>query len=463
MKPFLDNDFMLKTETAKILYHEYASKMPIIDYHCHLNPKEIYENKPFSNLSKVWLGGDHYKWRLMRANGVDESYITGKKPDYEKFLKWAEVVPYLVGSPLYHWTHLELKRFFKIDKLLNKETAKEIYDEANKVLKELTPKKFIELSNVKIVCTTDDPTDDLEYHKLLSKESNSFKVLPAFRPDKAINIELSWFNDWINKLSSVVGYHINELTDLEKALEDRMDYFKENGCGLSDHGLDSIYYLESTKEEVELIFKKARKKEKLSLNEVKKYKGYMLVFLGKAYHQREFVQQYHIGALRNNNKRMLDLLGPDTGYDAINDDQIAKPLSDILNALDCTDQLPKTIIYALNQSDHDIVVTLMQSFQDGKTPGKLQCGSAWWFNDHIDGMKKQMKALANNGLLSRFVGMLTDSRSFLSYPRHEYFRRLLCDIIGDWVEEGLFPNDIPLLGQIVQDISYNNADKYFQM
>lgn len=463
MKPFLDNNFMLKTETAKILYHEYASKMPIIDYHCHLNPKEIYENKPFSNLSKVWLGGDHYKWRLMRANGVDESYITGDKPDYEKFLKWAEVVPYLVGSPLYHWTHLELKRFFKIDKLLNKETAKEIYDEANKVLKELTPKKFIELSNVKIVCTTDDPTDDLEYHKLLSKESNSFKVLPAFRPDKAINIELSWFNDWINKLSSVVGYHINELTDLEKALEERMDYFKENGCGLSDHGLDSIYYLESTKEEVELIFKKARKKEKLSLNEVKKYKGYMLVFLGKAYHQREFVQQYHIGALRNNNKRMLDLLGPDTGYDAINDDQIAKPLSDILNALDCTDQLPKTIIYALNQSDHDIVVTLMQSFQDGKTPGKLQCGSAWWFNDHIDGMKKQMKALANNGLLSRFVGMLTDSRSFLSYPRHEYFRRLLCDIIGDWVEEGLFPNDIPLLGQIVQDISYNNADKYFQM
>ncbi len=463
MKPFLDKDFMLNSETAKKLYHEHAAKMPIIDYHCHLNPKEIYENKPFENLAKVWLGGDHYKWRLMRANGVDEAFITGDKPDYEKFLKWAEVVPYLVGSPLYHWTHLELQRFFSIQTLLNKDTAKSIYEEANKQLIHLTPKKFIEMSNVKIVCTTDDPTDDLHYHQLLKKENNSFKVLPAFRPDKAINIELSWFNDWVNKLSSVVGYRIDDLDSLEKALEERMDYFTENGCSLSDHGLDSIFYVESSKEEIETIFKKARNNEQLSEVEIKKYKGHVLVFLGKAYHKRQWVQQYHIGALRNNNLRMLKQLGPDTGYDAINDDPIAKPLSQILNKLEENDQLPKTIIYALNSRDHDIVVTLMQAFQDGKVSGKLQCGSAWWFNDHIDGMKKQMIALANNGLLSQFVGMLTDSRSFLSYPRHEYFRRLVCDLIGTWVEEGLFPNDEVLLGEVVRNISYENANKYFKM
>ncbi|CCV65861.1 Uronate isomerase/glucuronate isomerase [Paracholeplasma brassicae] len=463
MKPFLDKDFMLNSETAKKLYHEHAAKMPIIDYHCHLNPKEIYENKPFENLAKVWLGGDHYKWRLMRANGVDEAYITGDKPDYEKFLKWAEVVPYLVGSPLYHWTHLELQRFFSIQTLLNKDTAKSIYEEANKQLIHLTPKKFIEMSNVKIVCTTDDPTDDLHYHQLLKNENNSFKVLPAFRPDKAINIELSWFNEWVNKLSSVVGYRIDDLDSLEKALEERMDYFTENGCSLSDHGLDSIVYVESSKEQIEKIFKKARNNEPLSENEIKQYKGHVLVFLGKAYHKRQWVQQYHIGALRNNNSRMLKLLGPDTGYDAINDDPIAKPLSQILNKLEENDQLPKTIIYALNSRDHDIVVTLMQAFQDGKVSGKLQCGSAWWFNDHIDGMKKQMIALANNGLLSQFVGMLTDSRSFLSYPRHEYFRRLVCDLIGTWVEEGLFPNDEVLLGEVVRNISYENANKYFKM
>ncbi|HBT59703.1 MAG TPA: glucuronate isomerase [Acholeplasmataceae bacterium] len=463
MKPFLDKDFMLNSETAKKLYHEHAAKMPIIDYHCHLNPKEIYENRPFENLAKVWLGGDHYKWRLMRANGVDEAYITGDKPDYEKFLKWAEVVPYLVGSPLYHWTHLELQRFFSIQTLLNKDTAKSIYEEANKQLIHLTPKKFIEMSHVKIVCTTDDPTDDLHYHQLLKNENNSFKVLPAFRPDKAINIELSWFNDWVNKLSTVVGYRINDLDSLEKALEERMDYFTENGCSLSDHGLDSIVYVESSKEQIEKIFKKARNNEPLSENEIKQYKGHVLVFLGKAYHKRQWVQQYHIGALRNNNLRMLKQLGPDTGYDAINDDPIAKPLSQILNKLEENDQLPKTIIYALNSRDHDIVVTLMQAFQDGKVSGKLQCGSAWWFNDHIDGMKKQMVALANNGLLSQFVGMLTDSRSFLSYPRHEYFRRLVCDLIGSWVEEGLFPNDEVLLGEVVRNISYENANKYFKM
>ena len=463
MKPFMDQDFLLNSEVAKTLYHQYAAKMPIIDYHCHLNPKEIYENKPFENLSKVWLGGDHYKWRLMRANGVDEAFITGDKPDFEKFYKYAEVMPYLLGNPLYHWSHLELKRFFGIDTLLSPKTAKTIYDEANLKLKALTPKKFIEMSNVKVVCTTDDPTDDLIWHEKLKAERNPFKVLPAFRPDKAINIELSWFNGWVDQLSSKVGYAIDSIELLEQALNERMDYFDAHGCKLSDHGLDSIYYHPYEVEEIETIFKRARSNIKLSQLEVETYKGYMLIFLGKSYHKRGWVQQYHIGALRNNSRRMLETLGPDTGYDAINDDLIAKPLSHILDALDHHDELPKTIIYALNPRDHDVVVTLMQAFQDGKIPGKLQCGSAWWFNDTIDGMSKQMDALANNGLLSRFVGMLTDSRSFLSYPRHEYFRRLLCDKIGRLVEDGLFPYDLDVLGRIVEDISYNNAHKYFKM
>lgn len=463
MKKFMDQDFLLNSEVAKKLYHDYAAKMPIIDYHCHLNPKEIYENKPFENLSKVWLGGDHYKWRLMRANGVDESYITGDKPDFEKFMKYAEVMPYLIGNPLFHWSHLELKRFFEIDEILSPKTAKSIYEAANKKLKDLTPKKFIEMSNVKVVCTTDDPIDDLIWHEKLQKEHNAFKVLPAFRPDKAINIELSWFNDWVNQLSQKVGFDIVEVTDLEKALEIRMDYFDQNGCKLSDHGLDSIYYKQHTQEEIETIFKRARKGIQLQQDEIEKYKGYMLVFLGKAYKKRDWVQQYHIGALRNNSDRMLKLLGPDTGFDAINDDLIAKPLSSILNKLDHNDELPKTIIYALNPRDHDVVVTLMQAFQDGKTPGKIQCGSAWWFNDTLDGMSKQMDALSNNGLISRFVGMLTDSRSFLSYPRHEYFRRLLCDKLANQVVNGLFPYDLEVLGRIVEDISYNNANKYFKM
>jgi len=463
MNTFMNKDFMLSNAVAKKLYHEYASNMPIIDYHCHLNPKEIYENKPFDNLSKVWLGGDHYKWRLMRANGVDESFITGNQPDFDKFYKYAEVMPYLVGNPLYHWSHLELRRFFNIETLLSPKTAKAIYDEANLQLKHMTPKKFIEMSNVKLVCTTDDPIDDLKYHELLEKESNNFKVKPAFRPDKAINIELSWFNDWLNQLGAVVGFAIDTIEDLMRALNQRMDYFHDHGCRLSDHGLDSIHFQDTNDEEIDLIFKRARAKVTLSKDEVEKYKGYMLVFLGKAYHQRGWVQQYHIGALRNNSKRMLQTLGPDTGYDAINDELIAKPLSRILDALDHHDQLPKTIIYALNPRDHEVVVTLMQAFQDGKTPGKLQCGSAWWFNDTIDGMSRQMDALANNGLLSRFVGMLTDSRSFLSYPRHEYFRRLLCDKIGRWVEQGLFPEDYDVLGRIVEDIAYNNAKKYFNM
>ncbi|MBM7453270.1 glucuronate isomerase [Acholeplasma morum] len=463
MKPFMDKDFLLQNEVAKTLYHTYAAKMPIIDYHCHLNPKEIYENKPFENLSKVWLGGDHYKWRLMRANGVSEEFVTGSKPDFDKFMKYAEVMPYLVGNPLFHWSHLELQRFFGINKLLTPKTALEIYQEANLKLKELTPKKFIEMSNVKVVCTTDDPVDDLAWHVKLKAENNPFKVLPAFRPDKAINIELSWFNSWIEQLAQTVLFSINELTDLENALEQRMDYFAQHGCKLSDHGLDSIYYRPFTKEDIEVIFKRARSGIQLSQDEIEKYKGYMLIFLGKNYHKRGWVQQYHIGALRNNSKRMLEKLGPDTGYDAINDDLIAKPLSHILDALDSNDELPKTIIYALNPRDHDVVVTLMQAFQDGKTPGKLQCGSAWWFNDTIDGMSKQIDALANNGLLSRFVGMLTDSRSFLSYPRHEYFRRLLCNKIGSLVEDGLFPYDLEVLGRIVEDISYNNANKYFGM
>jgi glucuronate isomerase len=446
-----------------MLYHNYASKMPIIDYHCHLDPKEIYEDKKFDNLFDLWLSGDHYKWRLMRANGVTEDYITGNKPHYEKFLKWAEVVPYLVGNPLYHWTHFELKRYFQIDLLLSPDTAEFIYLEVNKKLETLTARKLIEMSNVETIVTTDDPIDSLIYHDLL-KEDETFKtkVLPAFRPDKAINIELSWFQEWILKLSKVVGYSLNSLDLLKKALIERIDFFHEKGTRLSDHALDMVMYEKSTEEEIKSIYLKAINHENLSKQEVRKYKGHMLTFLGQEYSKRDWVQQYHIGALRNVSERMLKNLGPDTGFDAINDGYIAKPLSQLLDALDSTASLPKTILYTLNPRDFEVVITMMQAFQGGGVPGKIQFGSGWWFLDTIDGMTKQLKALANNGLISRFVGMLTDSRSFLSYPRHEYFRRLLCNIIAEEVTLGLFPNSIELLGKIVKDIAYYNAKSYFK-
>ena len=463
---FIHDDFLLDNETAKYLYHNHAKNMPIIDYHCHLSPKEIAEDKTFKNITEVWLGGkgfgDHYKWRLMRTNGVEERFITGNESDFERFLKWADTVKYLFGNPLYHWTHLELKRYFDIDLLLNPDTAKEIYETANIKLANLSAVKFIESSNVEVVCTTDDPIDDLKYHKLIKTKKNyNFKVLPAWRPDVVVNIELDTFNGYINKLAKVVNFKIENLNDLEKALRLRIDYFHENDCRLSDHGIDQMVFLETTKAEVQEIFRKRQEGKKLSKEEIAKYKGYLMTFFGREYHRLNWVQQYHIGAIRDINKRQFNDLGKDSGYDAIQDNLIAEALAQTLNSLDATNQLPKTIIYTLNPRDFEVAITIMQAFQGGGVAGKLQFGAPWWFLDNEDGIEKQFRALANNGLLSKFVGMLTDSRSFLSYPRHEYFRRVLCNYIGKEVEKGRFPNDRALLGKLVEDISYNNAKNYF--
>ncbi len=454
---------MLHSELAKKLFHDHVEKLPIIDYHCHLNPQDIYEDKKF-DIVEVWLSGDHYKWRLMRANGVKETYITGDKSAYDKFMKWAEVVPLLIGNPLYHWTHFELKRYFGIDKLLNPDTAKEIYDNVNEQLSHLGARDLIKMSNVETICTTDDPVDDLHWHELLkADESFNVKVLPTFRPDKAVNIELDWFNDWITQLSNVVDYEICDLISLKEALSKRIKHFHNHGCRLADHALDILQYEDSTSDEVNYIFIKALKREPLTQTEIKKYKGHLLIFLGQQYNKYGWVQQYHIGALRNVSKRMLEKLGPDTGFDAINDGRIAIPLAKLLDALDTTGELPKTILYTLNPNDFEVAITIMQSFQGGGIPGKIQFGSPWWFLDTLEGMQKHFKALSNNGLLARFVGMLTDSRSFLSYPRHEYFRRVLCNYIAEQVNLGYFPNDEHLLMNMVQNISYTNAKQYFNL
>ena len=463
---FIHDDFLLDNDTAKYLYHNHAKKTPIIDYHCHLSPKEIAEDKTFKNITEVWLGGkgfgDHYKWRLMRTNGVEERFITGNEPDFERFVQWADTVKYLFGNPLYHWTHLELKRYFDIDLLLNPDTAKEIYETANIKLKNLSAVKFIESSNVEVVCTTDDPIDDLKYHQVIKSTKNyKFKVLPAWRPDVVVNIELDTFNEYVKKLSKVVGFKIDNLTDLEKALRLRIDYFHENDCRLSDHGIDQMLFIETTKAEVQDILRKRLEGNKLTKEEIAKYKGYLMTFFGREYHRLNWVQQYHIGAIRDINKRQFNELGKDSGYDAIQDNLVAEALAKTLNSLDSTNQLPKTIIYTLNPRDFEVAITIMQAFQGGGVPGKLQFGAPWWFLDNEEGIEKQFRALANNGLLSKFVGMLTDSRSFLSYPRHEYFRRVLCNYIGKEVEKGRFPNDRALLGKLVEDISYNNAKNYF--
>ena len=465
MKKFLDKDFLLHNETAKTLYHNYASKMPIIDFHNHLSAKEIYEDQNFANLTDVWLGGDHYKWRAMRTLGVAEEIVTGNATAAEKFAAWAKSMPSLIGNPLFHWTHLELQRYFGIDTILNEQTADEIYAQCNAILQkpEYSVRGLLEMQQVQAMCTTDDPVDDLKYHKLIAAdESISMQVLPSFRPDKAVNIELSWFNDWLDQLAGVVGTEINVLDDLLAALQNRMDFFVEAGCTVSDNGIDVLLYTNDvTKTEADGIFAKGRSGEKLSAEEIVKYKGYVLLFLGKEYHKRNWVMQLHIGALRNNNTRMLGKLGPDTGYDAVNNSFDIAMLGAFLNDLALNDQLPKTIIYNLNPADNHKIVTLMQCFQDGVTPGKLQFGSGWWFMDQKDGMNNQLRDLAANGVLAKFIGMLTDSRSFLSFPRHEYFRRILCQLLGEYVEMGEYPADMEFLGKIVEDISYYNAKAYF--
>ena len=463
MREFMCDDFLLMTDTAKTLYHNYAKNMPIYDFHCHLSPKEIYENKKYKNITEVWLGGDHYKWRAMRSNGVDEKYITGDADDKEKFMKWAETIDECYGNPLFHWTHLELKRFFGIDLVLSKETAEEVWNLTNEKLAtdKFTARELIKMSNVKTLCTTDDPIDSLEYHIAL-KEDKSFDVVvnPAFRPDKGIRIEKDEFIPWFNRLEEVYGEKIDSIDKYTSALESRIEFFHQVGCRISDHALDPVVFERGTKEEVNAILLKKLAGEELTEKEVKQFKTYIMIFLGKEYSKRKWVMQIHVGCNRNNSTRMNNKLGADTGYDAIDDELFLRALSKLLDTLDTTDELPKTIIYNLNPRDNEAIGTLIGCFQDGKTPGKIQFGSGWWFLDQKDGMTRQMTALANLGLLSRFVGMLTDSRSFLSYTRHEYFRRILCNLLGDWVERGELPNNIERLGKMVENICYNNVNNY---
>jgi glucuronate isomerase len=465
MKKFLDDNFLLQTKTAEYLYHEHAAKMPIIDYHCHLIPQQIAENTRFENITQPWLYGDHYKWRAMRTNGIDEHYCTGGATDWEKFEKWAETVPYTLRNPLYHWTHLELNRYFGITDVLNEKTAPTIYAKASEMLQgnDYRVQGLLKQMNVEIVCTTDDPVDNLAYHQEMAKSPDGLKVIPAWRPDKAMAVEnQELYNAYINQLSEVTGKVINAYQNLLEALKERHDFFHTNGCRLSDHGIENFYAEEYTEKEADSIFKKIRSGNPLEEQEILKLKSALLFDLALMDHDKGWTQQFHIGALRNNNSRMFKILGPDTGYDSIGDLEIAKPMSRFLNRLDKNDKLAKTILYNLNPKDNETMATMIGNFQDGSVPGKIQWGSGWWFLDQKNGMEKQMNALSNLGLLSRFVGMLTDSRSFLSYPRHEYFRRILCNLLGNDVENGELPNDLNLLGKMVEDISYNNAKNYFK-
>ncbi|MCR5019779.1 glucuronate isomerase [Ruminococcus sp.] len=462
MKSFMDKDFVLKNPTAITLYENYAKDMPIFDFHCHLSVEEIYNDKKFSSITECWLGGDHYKWRLMREMGVDESYITGDKSDLDKFMKYAEVMPYAIGNPIFHWTHMELRRYFDIEDILSPKTAKDIFDKCNEKLTTLTARKMISMCGVKKLFTTDDPIDDLHFHKLLA-EDDSFEVevYPAFRPDKAINIELPTFVPYIAKLADAADVRIDDIDSLCKALTNRIEFFDKAGCVCSDHALDVVMYKPADKAKVDKILKKALNGDDLTYDEIEQYKGYILVHLGKQYSRLGWVQQYHIGALRNNSRRYMSLLGPDTGFDAIEDQTFAKKLSLLLDELDSTDELPKTILYCLNPRDNEVLATIMNCFQQGGVVGKMQFGSAWWFNDQKDGMEKQLTALSQLGLVSKFIGMLTDSRSFLSYTRHDYFRRILCNMFGTLIEDGEYPADIDFVGEIVKDICYNNAIAYF--
>ncbi len=460
---FINENFLLDNKFSQRLYHDFASRMPIIDYHCHLPPDEIANDRSFENLTKIWINGDHYKYRAMRAYGVDEKYITGDAPDKEKFEQWAKTVPYTLRNPLYHWTHLELKRYFDIDILLNPDSASDIYDEATAKLQtsDFSCQSLIKNMNVEVVCTTEDPIDSLDNHVKIANSDFDVKVSTAFRPDKAILISTENYLDYISKLSEVSGVNIDSYKSLCDALSLRLDYFDGNGCKLSDHGLSYVPYRAFTDAEIEAIFQKRRAKKQLTLEEDEKFQTSLLLFLCEQYHSRNWVQQFHLGALRNNNARMTRLLGPDTGWDSIGDYPQASTLSGFLNALDSKDKLTKTVLYNLNPADNEVLATMIGNYNDGKVKGKMQFGSGWWFLDQKDGMTKQLNALSNMGLISCFIGMLTDSRSFLSYPRHEYFRRILCNLFGQEMQKGELPQDFDLVGKIIQDICYNNAKEYF--
>lgn len=461
MKTFLDENFLLENETAQILYHRYAKNMPIFDYHNHLNPQDIYEDKQFDTITQLWLGADHYKWRVLRSNGIAEDYITGNKSDEEKFLAFAKTMPYTIGNPMYHWTHLELQRYFDIDIPLSEKTADVIYNTCNQQLKEkrFSVRNLLRRANIKALCTTDDPKDDLKYHKRLQEEGFEIKVLPTYRPDQLIHIEKTGFLTYIEELDRL-GYKTTTLDDIIEFLIDRIAYFHQVGCRVSDHGLDTVMYHTCTKEEASTIYKKAKRGESLSTKELRQYKGYLLSTLGKVYNKYGWVMQYHIGPLRNNATRMFNQIGADAGFDSINDGPIAQDLGKLLDSMDASNELPRTILYCLNPSDNATIATMIGNFQGGGIPGKIQFGSAWWFNDTKKGMINQIEDLASMGLLSRFVGMLTDSRSFLSFPRHEYFRRILCNVIGEWVEKGEYPRDLEVLGEIIEGICYTNIEKY---
>ncbi len=459
----IHSNFLLENRYSEELYHDFASKMPIIDYHNHLSPKDLADNKIFGNITKIWIDGDHYKWRAMRTLGIDENFITGDAPDEEKFRKWAYTVPYSMRNPLYHWTHLELSRYFGINDLLTPSNADEVFKIATEKLNTDTysSQSLISKMNVEVMCTTEDPTDTLEHHQRLSKSSFTTKVSTAFRPDKAIFIENEAYNEYLDKLESVSNTAINTYEDLKTVLRQRIHFFHENGCRLSDHGLENLYADDFTETEVESVFEQRRSGQSVTKKQASKFQSAILLFLSENYHELGWVQQFHLGALRNTNSRMHRILGPDTGWDSIGDYQQAKSLAKFLDTLDTNDKLTKTILYNVNPTYNEVMATMTGNFNDGSIKGKVQWGSGWWFLDQKDGMTDQLNVLSNMGLLSCFVGMLTDSRSFLSFPRHEYFRRILCNLLGKEIEKGELPNEMEWIGKLVQDICYNNAKEYF--
>lgn len=464
MKSFLDRHFLLNSNTAIELFKNAAESLPIFDFHCHLDPREIWENTPYPTLTQVWLRDDHYKWRTMRMHGIGEKFITGDASDWEKFLAWVQTLQHLIGNPLYHWTHMELSFFFGIEKRLTPETARDIYEECNEKLQrpEFRPRALIERSNVKFIGTTDDPISTLDYHQSLNRDpSITVKIAPTFRPDGALFIERPTFKNWIEKLTQVSGINTDSLDGLLSALKQRVDFFHVNGSRASDHDIQELDYVESTKEEINRIFKKRLAEQQLSNDEVDKFRCFLLKELGQMYAEKQWVMQLHMGAMRNNNTKMMGTLGKDTGFDSVGEANFAGGLSRFLDSLDQLDALPRTVLYNLNPKDNAVLASMIGNFYEEGVPGKIQFGSGWWFNDQIDGIEKQMKDLANAGLLSHFIGMLTDSRSFLSYVRHDYFRRILCNLLGDWVERGLAPNDKVLLEEMVTNISYKNAERFF--
>jgi glucuronate isomerase len=465
---FIHDNFLLQNQTAIDLYHQHAKKMPIYDYHCHLSPKDIAENRKFNNITELWLEGDHYKWRAMRAHGLEEQYVTGDADPKEKFAAWAKTVPYTLGNALYHWTHIELKKYFGIEELLNEETHEKIWDRCNELLQQddYSVREIIKRSNVKVICTTDDPTDDLHYHEQIANLPDfPVKVLPTFRPDKGLEINKETFAPFVKQLEQVTNQSFSSFEDYVQALEGRVQYFHEKGCRISDHGLSEIPFAKFDHSEIDSIFQAGRNGKTVSIEDENKFKTAILMVLAKAYKERDWAMQIHFGAIRNNNTKMFKKLGPDAGFDSISDQgEVAAPLNALLDAFELADSLPKTILYNLNPVYNELIGTTIQNFQaESGIAGKIQFGSGWWFNDTKPGMIRQLTALADQGLLMHFVGMLTDSRSFISYSRHEYFRRILCNLIGTWVEDGEIPNDPALLQMMVQNICYNNAKNYFSI